>query len=107
MRRFALSPEAKLDLRNIRGYLLEEAGLVVSRQVMREIAKAIDALAETPGLGHAREDLTDEPVKFWPVYSYLVIYDPASRPLGVARVLHSSRDVQALLLRTPSRSAGG
>ena len=50
-------------------------------------------LAITPGAGHSRENLTDEPVKFWPVFSYLIIYDPATQPIGVARVLHGGQDL--------------
>jgi antitoxin ParD1/3/4/toxin ParE1/3/4 len=54
-------------------------------------------LAERPGMGHLREDLADEPVRFWPVYSYLVIYRADARPLQIVRVLHASRDVRTLL----------
>ena len=32
--------------------------------------------AQSRGIGHTREDLTSRPVKFWSVYSYLVVYDP-------------------------------
>jgi len=32
-------------------------------------------------------------VKFWPVFSYLIVYDPAMRPLGVARILHGYQDL--------------
>jgi hypothetical protein len=44
-----------------------------------------------PEMGHTREDLTERPVKFWSVFSYLVVYDPASRPLTVLAVLHGAR----------------
>jgi len=54
-------------------------------------------LAENPGIGHTREDLTARPLKFWRVYSYLVVYDPSSRPLRIIAVLHGARDVKQLL----------
>ena len=54
-------------------------------------------LARNPKLGHLRGDLTSTPVRFWPVYSYLIIYDPATRPLEVVRILSGYRDVAALL----------
>jgi hypothetical protein len=41
--------------------------------------------------------LTDRPVKFWGVYSCLVVYDPASSPLTVIAVLHGARDVAQIL----------
>lgn len=61
------------------------------------IYDAVGKLAERPGIGHTREDLTDRPVKFWSVYSYLLVYDPESRPLTIIAVLHGARDVAELL----------
>ncbi len=66
-------------------------------------AGALRFLAATPGAGHRRDDLTDEDVRFWPVLSYLIAYDPAMRPIGIARVLHASRDLEALFHRSPPR----
>ncbi|HEY3847358.1 MAG TPA: type II toxin-antitoxin system RelE/ParE family toxin [Acetobacteraceae bacterium] len=97
MKRYILSPEAQQDLRDIRDYLLMEAGLPVSRHVMRKIGEALRFLSVMPGVGHFRQDLTGEPVKFWQVFSYLIIYDHLTRPIGIARVLHSSRDIAAVL----------
>jgi antitoxin ParD1/3/4/toxin ParE1/3/4 len=36
-------------------------------------------------------------VKFWPLHSYLIVYDPAKRPVWIVRVLHGARDVRRLL----------
>jgi hypothetical protein len=36
-------------------------------------------------------------VKFWNVYSYLVVYDPASTPLTIVAILHGARDIERLL----------
>jgi hypothetical protein len=38
-------------------------------------------LGGTLAAGHYREDLTDPPLKFWTVFSYLIVYDPAKRPV--------------------------
>jgi toxin ParE1/3/4 len=96
-RRYLLSEPAAHDLDLIKSYLVEHAGISVARHVLREIRNALQVLAARPGIGHLREDLTDQPVKFWPVFSYLVIYNPTSRPLEVLRILHASRDVEAIL----------
>jgi len=61
------------------------------------IYDAIEKIAERPGIGHTREDLTDRALKFWSVYSYLVVYDPESRPLTIVAVLHGARDVGEML----------
>jgi plasmid stabilization system protein ParE len=60
------SQEAEEDLGDIRAYYLARASARTTRYVMREITKAMGFLARTPGAGHSREDLTDDPVKFWP-----------------------------------------
>jgi toxin ParE1/3/4 len=61
------------------------------------IREKIVYLAERPGGGHWRKDLTDESVKFFPVYSYLIIYRPETSPLQVVAILHGRRDVEELL----------
>ena len=101
MKRHILSPEAKQDIRDIRKYYLEKADSRIARRVLEEIDRACRFLAEVPGAGHSRQDLTDDPVKFWQVFSYLIVYDPAAQPLGIVRVLHSSRDVASVLRRRP------
>jgi toxin ParE1/3/4 len=61
------------------------------------IREKIVYLAERPGGGHWRKDLTDESVKFFPVYSYLIIYRPETSPLQVVAILYGRRDVEELL----------
>jgi antitoxin ParD1/3/4/toxin ParE1/3/4 len=102
--RYRLSPEARHDLDDIKSYLLSESGPRVARRVLGEIRRRLQFLAANPGAGHSRDDLTSEPVKFWPVFSYLIVYDPAMRPLGVARILHASRDVETLFTTQPPRT---
>jgi antitoxin ParD1/3/4/toxin ParE1/3/4 len=67
---------------------------------MHEITNALRLLCDMPGAGHFRPDLTSDPVKFWPVFSYFIVYDHVARPIGIARVLHGSRDIAAVLART-------
>jgi antitoxin ParD1/3/4/toxin ParE1/3/4 len=62
-------------------------------RVLDRLERAFLELAEMPRLGHRREDLTPERFRFWPVYEYLVVYDPDTSPLGIVRVLHGHRDV--------------
>jgi len=54
-------------------------------------------LAGTSGGGHWRKDLTDEPVKFLPVYSYLIVYRPDTKPLQIVAILHGNRNLKELL----------
>lgn len=61
------------------------------------IREKIVFLAKTPGGGHWSKHVTDEPVKFFPVYSYLIVYLPESKPLQVAAILHGRRNVPRIL----------
>jgi antitoxin ParD1/3/4/toxin ParE1/3/4 len=54
-------------------------------------------LADMPGMGHLCKDLADESLRFWAVYSYLILYRPDTSPLQVIRVLHGARDVETIL----------
>ena len=40
-------------------------------------------------------------MRFWPVFSYLIVYDPAMQPVGIARVLHGSRDLATVFAAKP------
>jgi len=100
MNAFILSPEAERDLDVIKGYLLDEAGVRIVRHVMGELRAGIRFVARNPQAGHVREDLTDERVRFWPVFSYLIVYDPLKKPVEIVRVLHGKRDVEEILERS-------
>jgi toxin ParE1/3/4 len=100
---FRLSPEAQTDLDDIGRYLPRNSGAASARYVLGEIRKALRILAENPGIGHSLKDLTDEPVKFWAVFSYLIVYDPSMRPIGVARVIHGYMDAEAAFREKPPR----
>ena len=103
MPRYVLSQEAQADLREIQAYYLRQANAQTAQYVLGAITRAFRFLAATPGAGHSRTDLTDEPVKLWPVFSYLIVYDPAAQPIGIARVRHSSQDLATLFRTQPPR----
>src|ERR1700749_4840301 len=73
MKRFVLTGPAQRDLEEIRNYLLDRAGPPVARRVLPTIRRSVELIATEPGMGHVRRDLTGRPLKFWPVYSYLVV----------------------------------
>ncbi len=97
MKRFVLTRPAERDLDLIKTYLLERAGATVTRRVMKEIRGGLILLGSEPGVGHAQEDLTDRPLKFWAIYSYLIVYSPETKPVQIVRILHGKRDVEDIL----------
>lgn len=97
MRKYTIAPEAAEDIKAIRAYLKREAGTRVAQSTINKIRDAFSFLSRTPRAGHSREDLTDAEVKFWSAFSYLIIYKSETRPIEIVRVLHGSRDLEALL----------
>jgi plasmid stabilization system protein ParE len=67
-----------------------------ARRLRLQIFDACQRVADDPGIGHSREDLTNKPVLFWPAGSYLIIYI-ARKPVEIVRVLHGARDIPGLL----------
>lgn len=74
--RYVLAPEAALDLVQIWRHIKERSSVAVADHVESAIREKIAFVAQFPGVGHRRNDLTDLDVKFFPVYSYLVGYRP-------------------------------
>jgi toxin ParE1/3/4 len=95
--RYVLAPEAALDLVRIWCYIKKQSSVAVADRVESAIRDKIVFLAGSPGTGHWRKNLTDEPLKFFPVYSDLIIYRPDTKPLQVVSILHGRRDVEQIL----------
>lgn len=93
---FVLTRAAKGDLRKILDYLEGDNSSAVLR-VVDALDDAMQLLADSPGIGHLRPDLTPQDVRFWSVFRYMVIYRPDTKPLEIVRVLHGKRDVRRLL----------
>ena len=96
--RYRLTPEAQRQVDEIGAFIAQDS-IDAALKVYDALEETFELLAQNPGLGHAREDLTDKPLRFWSVYSCLVVYDFASAPLTVVAVLHGARDVAQLLKR--------
>jgi len=95
--RYVLAPEAALDLVQIWRYLKKQSSVAVADRVEAVIRERIVFLARTPGAGHWSKNLTDEAVKFFPVYSYLIVYRPETKPLQVVSILHGRRNLEQIL----------
>jgi plasmid stabilization system protein ParE len=93
---YRLTERAEADVDAITDFIAADS-IDAAVRVVLALEDAFVLLASRPGIGHARADLTDRPLKFWSVYSYLVVYDPASHPLTIVAVLHGARDVAEIL----------
>ena len=95
-RAYRLTERAEADVEAIADFIAGDS-VDAAVKVVLSLEDAFVLLASRPGIGHLREDLTDRPLKFWSVYSYLVVYDPGSDPLTIIAVLHGARDVAQIL----------
>ena len=96
MASFRLSPEAAQDLVEIYEYIAQDSP-EAAEHMRIELLEAMRNLAVMPGKGHRRDDLTTQPVLFWRVRSYQIIYRSAGRPLQIVAVLHGKRNLQRIL----------
>ncbi len=96
MKRYLVAPEAEDDLREIWRYLLGEAGLAIADRIQGELAGAFEGLANVPGKGHKRPDLTSRDVLFFSLYQYMIVYR-RTELVEIVAVLHGKRDVKRLL----------
>jgi len=93
--RYRLTPRAKADLRSIWSYIAYD-NVGAADRVEAAIYDACAFLAMALLRGHSRQDLTKLPVRFWTVVrypKYVIVYDPADRPLKIVRILHGARDI--------------
>ena len=98
MSRYVLTADAQLDLQQIRDYVLDEGGFRAARYVVGALVTGFRSLARTPGQGHCRDDLTPRmELRFWSVFSYLIVYRIDSKPLAIVAILHAKRNIEQLL----------
>ena len=95
---YIVAPAARDDLLVIWNHYAQEIeDPDLADRVSAEIVEAFHKLARAPGLGHFRSDLSEEPLRFWAVRKFLIVYRSEAKPIQIVRVLHGARDVQAIL----------
>jgi plasmid stabilization system protein ParE len=93
---YLVAPEAEDDLRQIWRYLLGQAGLAIANRIQGDLVDAFEGLADVPGKGHKRPDLTSRSVLFFSVYQYMVVCR-RTELVEIVAVLHGKRDVKRIL----------
>jgi toxin ParE1/3/4 len=102
-RRFILTKIAEQELDEQAAYLAEEAGPSTAVRFYTSMGAACLLLAGNPELGVARDygrpDLAG--LRVWPIHDFdkhLVFYRPTQEGVEIVRVIHASRDIEALFL---------
>ena len=68
----------------------------MANRIQSELVDAFESLADVPGKGHKRPDLTNKDLLFFSVYQYMIVYRQAAM-VEIVAVLHGKRDVKRLL----------
>lgn len=99
MSEYVLGADAVLDLEDIWDYIASDSVAAADRWIAK-LFDAFEEIADTPGIGHRREDLTAHPILFWPVGAYLIIYRAQQRnPVEIVAITQGSRDIPSFLGR--------
>ena len=85
------SPQANLDLLEMWEYIAEE-NIGRADTFIETILETCETLALSNQMGRLREELAPN-LRSFPVKSYLIFYRAIADGIEVARVLHSSRDI--------------
>jgi len=93
---YALTPRAAADLHEIWEYVTRDKSVSRADAVLERIRESIELVASMPDMGHRREDLADESLRVWTVYSYLIVYRAEQRPIEIVRIVGGYQDIPHL-----------
>jgi antitoxin ParD1/3/4/toxin ParE1/3/4 len=93
---YDISAEAQDDLFEIWKRIACDS-LTLADRSDSEFHDLFASLARMPGQGHVRRDLTRRPVLFFPLYSFLVVYQPDVAPIRIMAVLRGKRNLKSYL----------
>ena len=96
MARYVISPAGRQDLHDIWAGIAND-NLDAAERPLDRFEAAFERLAEFPGMGPARPDIIDLPVRFWTLGNFLIIYRAEASPIEIVRVLHAYRNIAAVL----------
>lgn len=94
--RYEISAGAQNDLFEIWQRIATDS-VDLANRIDDEFHTLFTSLARMPGQGHIRRDLTQRPVLFFPLYSFLIVYQPDIVPLRIMAIIRGKRDVRRLL----------
>lgn len=94
---YRLSRTAEDELEEILFYVAEQSGVDRALRVHDRFLETFEQLADVPGSGSRRTEITGDRVRWWRVFDWIVLYDWESSPLTILRVVHGARDLDRLL----------
>ena len=93
---YDVASAAQDDLFEIWSHIAKDS-VDLANRIDFEFYELFASLGRMPTQGHTRKDLTHHSVLFFPLYSFLVIYQPDVTPIRIMAVLRGRRDVKRIL----------
>jgi len=92
--RYVLAPAARQDRKDIFAYTHQRSDSIeIARRVDRKLKEELERIARTPTIGHKHPNLPiTEHLLVRAVFSYLVIYNPSTRPVRILRIWHGAQE---------------
>ncbi len=95
---YLLSVDADFDLDDIWEYIAAD-NIDAADRWSGKLLDGFEALGQTPGMGHRREDLTSYPVLWLPRRRVPNTHRAERRPIEIVAVTQGSRDIPGFLRR--------
>ncbi len=95
---YVLSEDAVLDLDAIWDFIAQD-NIAAADRWTNKLFDTFEAIGQTPGIDHRREDLTNDPVLFFPVGAYLIIYRATGPTVEIVAVTQGARNIPSFLHR--------
>jgi len=95
--RWILSPSAAADIEETAAYIASDDP-TAAVHVVEDLLAAIELLAGRPGIGHRRDDLSDQSLLTWPVHKLVIIYRSTATHIEIVAIVSGYRDLTALHL---------
>ncbi len=96
---YRLSRAAEEDLAEILSYVSDQSGPNRALRIHGRFVAAFEHLADMPGSGSKRTELTGERVRWWRIFKWVVLYYGDSSPITILRVVHTARALDRILDR--------
>jgi len=101
MRKYILSKKAESDIDNLVKYVSKDnprSALSLSKAIQQTCSLT----SEMPLIGRVADDIIPDEIRFLPVIqfsNYLIFYTLLEKLILIIRVLHSKRDIPALMVK--------
>ncbi|HKM96688.1 MAG TPA: type II toxin-antitoxin system RelE/ParE family toxin [Buttiauxella sp.] len=96
---YKLTEDAQQDLRELKGFSLQQFGKLVTREYLAGMRITMQHLANMPGMGTLESVTLHTGVWSFPYMSHMLFYKKAETGIVVIGILHQSRLPELLLKR--------